>query len=203
MHAWNRVLSTICFCFFLKMSSRYASKMHCESCLMLSLSCNWFHFHREVLRHSHTLVHVHTQATQSVDLWPEEPCYSLKYRPASADVRPVWVAGRWSVSDLSVWLQKTIPPLPLGSARLALASVQLQQMLKSRPRAWVLTRGPAVELPWQTAKYLGVECLIHSKRPTPWLPLSKVNLPGRVGNFVQYICTPGSEPRKEIKKVVW
>lgn len=112
MHAWNRVLSTICFCFFLKMSSRYASKMHCESCLMLSLSCNWFHFHREVLRHSHTLVHVHTQATQSVDLWPEEPCYSLKYRPASADVRPVWVAGRWSVSDLSVWLQKTIPPSP-------------------------------------------------------------------------------------------
>lgn len=168
--------------FFLENASHYAGKMHCKSCLMLCLSCNWYHFHREVFRHPHTLVHVHTQAMQSVD--------SLKYRPASADVRPVWVAVRWSVSDLSVCLQKTIPHLPQISTAgpgpcAASANAEIEAPgLGSH-------QGPAVELPWQTAKYLRMECFIHSKRPTPWLPLSKVNLPGN-GNLVQYICTSGS-----------
>ncbi len=157
---------------------------------MLSVSCNWFNFHREVLRHSLTHTHTHTHlymytpALQSaVDVLPEEPCYSLKYRPARADVRPVWVTARWSVSDLSVWLPNPVPPPPESPVR-------PQLMLKPRPRVWAL----AGVSWWSFPDRLQSTCewFVHSKRPTPWLPLSKENLPGRVGNLVQYMCTPGS-----------
>ncbi len=103
--------------FSLRNASHCASQVHCKCCVMLSVSCNWFHFHREVLRHSHTHLYMYTPALQSaVDVLPEEPCL-LKYRPARADVQPVWVAARWSVSDLSVWLPNPIPPPPESPVR--------------------------------------------------------------------------------------
>ncbi len=133
--------------------------------------------------HTHTLLHVHTcpaissrRATRRAVLLPEVQASSRRC--------PACLSG----SEMECVRPLCLAPKPCSPS--PESPVRLQLMLKPRPRVWAL----AGVSWWSFPDRLQSTCewFVHSKRPTPWLPLSKENLPGRVGNLVQYMCTPGS-----------